>query len=83
MNLYANAIPSRFPFGFKPSEASPIEAGVMSLPLIIHYVILSLGIGSLISILGYYVQWAYLTVVLMAIGTGLLIMLKLNSGHAE
>ncbi|KAF3401555.1 Efflux pump roqT [Penicillium rolfsii] len=62
---------------------TPIKSGVMTLPLVVSYVIFSFGTGSLTSVLGYYVQWAYLTVVLSAIGTGLMTTFKVNSGHAE
>lgn len=55
----------------------------MTLPLVVSYVIFSFGTGSLTSVLGYYVQWAYLTVILAIVGTGLLTTLKVNSGHAE
>ena len=63
--------------------ATRIKSGVMTLPLIVSYVIFSFGTGSLTSVLGYYVQWAYLTVILSAVGTGLLTTLKVDSGHAE
>jgi hypothetical protein len=39
--------------------------------------------GGLTSVIGYYVQWAYLTVIFMALGTGLLTTLRVDSGHAE
>ncbi|KAJ5875635.1 uncharacterized protein N7473_012982 [Penicillium subrubescens] len=63
--------------------ATPIKSGVMTLPLVVSYVIFSFGTGSLTSVLGYYVQWGYLTVILSAIGTGLMTALKVDSGHAE
>ncbi|KAJ5355441.1 uncharacterized protein N7496_012653 [Penicillium cataractarum] len=63
--------------------ATPIKSGVMTLPLVVSYVIFSFGTGSLTSVLGYYVQWAYLTVILAAVGTGLLTTLKVDSSHAE
>jgi hypothetical protein len=55
----------------------------MTLPLVVSYVIFSFGTGSLTSVLGYYVQWGYLTVILSAVGTGLMTTLTVNSGHAE
>ncbi|KAJ5796867.1 uncharacterized protein N7518_005407 [Penicillium psychrosexuale] len=63
--------------------ASPIKSGVMSLPLVLSYVLFSFVTGGLSSVFGYYVQWAYIAVAFMAIGTGLLTMLDVNSGHAE
>ncbi|KAJ5125093.1 uncharacterized protein N7515_008918 [Penicillium bovifimosum] len=63
--------------------ATPIKSGVMSLPLVLSYVIFSFGTGGLTSVFGYYVQWAYMTVILMAIGCGLLSILDVGSGHAE
>jgi hypothetical protein len=55
----------------------------MSLPLVLSYVIFSFGTGGLTSVFGYYVQWAYMTVIFMSIGCGLLTLLDVNSGHAE
>jgi hypothetical protein len=55
----------------------------MTLPLVVSYVIFSFGTGSLTSVLGFYVQWGYLTVILSAVGTGLMTTFKVNSGHAE
>jgi hypothetical protein len=55
----------------------------MSLPLVVSSIIFSFMTGGLTSVIGYYVQWAYLTVLLMALGTGLLTTLRVDSGHAE
>jgi hypothetical protein len=54
----------------------------MTLPLVLSYVIFFFGTGSLTSVLGYYVQWAYLAVILSSVGTGLLSTLEIDSGHA-
>lgn len=77
-------VPLQIPIWFQAIKgATPIKSGVMTLPLVVSYVIFSFGTGSLTSVLGYYVQWAYLTVILSAVGTGLMTTLKVNSGHAE
>ncbi|EEH33074.1 MFS transporter [Paracoccidioides lutzii Pb01] len=62
---------------------SAVKSGVMNLPMILSFVIFSFLGGTLTSLTGYYVQFTYLTVILMAIGTGLLTTLKVDSGHPE
>ncbi|KAA8643792.1 hypothetical protein EYZ11_005714 [Aspergillus tanneri] len=62
--------------------ASPIKSGVMNLPMVLSFVVFSFLSGTLTTITGHYVQWAYLTIVFMAIGTGLLTTLKVDSSHA-
>ncbi|KAF9895123.1 hypothetical protein FE257_000025 [Aspergillus nanangensis] len=63
--------------------ATPIRSGVMSLPMVIGYVVFSFLGGSLTSVIGYYVPFAYFTVIFMAIGSGLLSTLRVDSGSPE
>ncbi|KAL3469898.1 major facilitator superfamily domain-containing protein [Aspergillus californicus] len=63
--------------------ASAIRSGVMNLPMVLSYVFFSLSGGFLTSLLGYYVPFAYLTVIFMSIGSGLLSTLSVTSGSAE
>lgn len=62
---------------------SPTKSGLMTLLSVVSYAIFSFGTRSLTSVLGYYVQWAYLTVILSVVGTGLLATLKIDFGHSE
>jgi hypothetical protein len=50
--------------------------------MIISFVVFSTMGGALTSAIGYYVQSAYLTSIFMAIGSGLLTTLHVDSGHA-
>ncbi|KAB8271009.1 major facilitator superfamily domain-containing protein [Aspergillus minisclerotigenes] len=63
--------------------ASAIKSGIMNLPMLLGSVIFSLLGGTLTSIIGYYMPFAYLTVILMSIGSGLLSTLQVDSGHAQ
>ncbi|KAJ1717154.1 efflux pump antibiotic resistance protein [Aspergillus flavus] len=63
--------------------ASAIKSGIMNLPMLLGSVIFSLLGGALTSIIGYYMPFAYLTVILMSIGSGLLSTLQVDSGHAK
>lgn len=51
--------------------------------MILSFVIFSLLSGTLTSVTGYYVQFTYLAVILMTIGTCLLSTLRVDSSHAE
>ncbi|KAE8356484.1 major facilitator superfamily domain-containing protein [Aspergillus coremiiformis] len=62
---------------------SAIKSGVMNLPMLLSYVLFSFVGGSLTSVIGYYMPFAYLTVILMSIGSGLLSTLQVDSGHAK
>jgi hypothetical protein len=64
-------------------DASPTRSGVMNLPMVLSYVAFSLGSGALTSVIGYYVPFAYLATIFMAIGSGLLSTLKPDSGSAQ
>ncbi|KAL1860896.1 hypothetical protein Plec18167_003822 [Paecilomyces lecythidis] len=63
-------------------DASPIRSGVMALPMVLSYVAFSFMGGALTSVIGYYMPFAYGTIILMAMGTGLLSTLEVNSGRA-
>ncbi|RDW79066.1 MDR family MFS transporter [Aspergillus mulundensis] len=63
--------------------ASAIRSGVMNLPMVLAYVTFSLSGGFLTSLLGYYVPFAYATVVFMSIGAGLLSTFSVDSGSPE
>lgn len=54
----------------------------MALPMVLSYVAFSFMGGALTSVIGYYMPFAYGTIILMAIGTGLLSTLEVNSGRA-
>ncbi|KAB8075726.1 major facilitator superfamily domain-containing protein [Aspergillus leporis] len=63
--------------------ASAIKSGVMNLPMLLSYVIFSFMGGVLTSMIGYYMPFAYLTVIFMSIGSGLISTLQVDSGHAK
>ncbi|KAL4800681.1 major facilitator superfamily domain-containing protein [Aspergillus venezuelensis] len=64
-------------------SASAIRSGVMNLPMVLSYVFFSLSGGYLTSLLGYYVPFAYLTVLFMATGSGLISTFTVTSGSPE
>jgi hypothetical protein len=64
-------------------DASPTRSGIMNLPMVLSYVAFSLGSGALTSAIGYYVPFAYLSTIFMAIGSGLVSTLKPDSGSAQ
>jgi hypothetical protein len=55
----------------------------MNLPMVLAYVAFSLSGGFLTSLLGYYVPFAYLTVIFMSVGSGLLSTFTVSSGSPE
>ncbi|KAF5866593.1 hypothetical protein ETB97_010686 [Aspergillus alliaceus] len=63
--------------------ASAIKSGVMNLPMVISYVMFSFMSGALTSVIGYYIPFAYFTVIFMSIGSGLLSTLGVDAGHAK
>ncbi|KAL5045882.1 hypothetical protein BDW71DRAFT_214832 [Aspergillus fruticulosus] len=63
--------------------ASAIRSGVMNLPMVLAYVTFSLSGGFLTSLLGYYIPFAYLTVIFMSVGSGLLSTFTISSGSPE
>jgi len=63
-------------------NTSAIQSGIRSLPLVLSMVVMSLVAGGLITTLGYYTPFMWLSVVLMPIGAGLLSTLHVDSGAA-
>ncbi|KAL4882586.1 major facilitator superfamily domain-containing protein [Aspergillus karnatakaensis] len=61
--------------------ASAIRSGVMNLPMVLSYVFFSISGGILTSKIGYYMPFAYLTVIFLSIGAGLLSTLSVSSGQ--
>jgi hypothetical protein len=61
---------------------SAIKSGIMSLPLILGLVIVSMGSGVAVTIFGYYTPFMYVSIVLMSIGAGLMSTFTVNTGHA-
>ena len=53
----------------------------MNIPLILGVVIFNILSSVLTTVLGYYLQFAYLSIILSAIGAGLLTTLQVDSGH--
>ena len=62
--------------------ASAFKSGIMSIPMVLSLVLASIlsGIGT--TVMGYYVPFYYLCVVLSAIGAGLLTTWQISTGHA-
>ncbi|KAL3455893.1 major facilitator superfamily domain-containing protein [Aspergillus heterothallicus] len=63
--------------------ASAIRSGVMNLPMVLAYVFFSLSGGYLTTLIGYYVPFAYATVILMSIGAGLLSTFTVDSSSSH
>ncbi|KAL2849594.1 major facilitator superfamily domain-containing protein [Aspergillus pseudoustus] len=63
--------------------ASAIRSGVMNLPMVTAYVFFSLSGGYLTTVIGYYVPFAYATVVFMSVGAGLLSTFTVDSGSSH
>lgn len=52
----------------------------MNLPMVLGFVVFSALSGALVSAIGYYIQFVYLSLILMALGTGLLSTLTVDAG---
>ncbi|KAL4924232.1 MDR family MFS transporter [Aspergillus undulatus] len=63
--------------------ASAIRSGVMNLPMVLAYVAFSLSGGYLTSLTGYYMPFAYLTVILMSVGSGLISTFTVSSSQSH
>ncbi|KAF2663635.1 MFS general substrate transporter [Microthyrium microscopicum] len=61
---------------------SPVKSGIDTIPMILSLVVASIGSGAIVHRVGYYTQFLYLGSVFMAIGSGLLTTLKVDSGHS-
>lgn len=59
------------------------KSGIMSLPMILGLVIVSIIGGGLITTLGYYTPFVIASSVLMCIGAGLLTTFEVNTGHSK
>ncbi|KAF2098513.1 MFS general substrate transporter [Rhizodiscina lignyota] len=62
---------------------SAVKSGIMSLPMILGLVVVSLIAGGTVTLLGYYTPFMLASSVLMAIGAGLLSTFKPDTGHAK
>jgi MFS family permease len=62
---------------------SAVKSGIMNLPLVLSLVLLSIVSGGLITVIGYYTPFMLASVVVMAIGAGLLTTFKVDTGHAH
>lgn len=63
--------------------ASATKSGIMSLPMILGLVIMSLVAGGMITTFGYYTPFLIASAVLMSVGSGLLTTLRTDTGHAK
>ncbi|KAI1906450.1 MFS sugar transporter [Ophidiomyces ophidiicola] len=63
--------------------ASATKSGIMAIPLVLALVVFSLLCGIGITSLGYYVPFAYLSVIMSSIGAGLLTTFTTNTGSAK
>ncbi|KAK9234809.1 major facilitator superfamily domain-containing protein [Lipomyces kononenkoae] len=64
-------------------DVSATKSGVMSIPLVLSLVILSLICGGAVTALGHYVPMMILASILSSIGAGLLTTFTVTTGHAE
>ena len=60
---------------------SATKSGIMSLPLILGVVVLSMGCGAIVTVIGYYTPFIYVSSVFMSIGAGLLTLLATDTNH--
>ncbi|GES63161.1 MFS toxin efflux pump [Aspergillus terreus] len=60
---------------------SATKSGIMSLPMILGMVICTILSGSLVTVFGHYGPFLVLSPILLAVGSGLLTTLKVDSGH--
>ncbi|KAH8886233.1 putative efflux pump antibiotic resistance protein [Thozetella sp. PMI_491] len=63
--------------------ATAVDSGIMSLPILLGLVILSILAGAAVSIFGYYVPFVYAAAVFMSIGGGLLTTLQIDSSSSK
>ncbi|KAH8817130.1 major facilitator superfamily domain-containing protein, partial [Xylogone sp. PMI_703] len=62
---------------------SATKSGIMSIPLILGLVIAALSAGILVTRIGYYTPFLYISVVIMSIGGGFLTTFTKDTGHAK
>ncbi|PNY22485.1 HC-toxin efflux carrier TOXA [Tolypocladium capitatum] len=65
-------------------NASPVQSGEMTIPLLLSQALASIAAGGLVSkVVGYAPPFMLASSVMMSIGAGLLTTLKMDSGHSE
>jgi hypothetical protein len=64
-------------------SVSPLHSGVDTLPMILAFVLGTIFAGALIARLGYFTPFMIASSMITAVGTGLLSMLKVNSGPTK
>lgn len=57
-----------------------MKSGIMNLPMVLSFVIFSFLGGTLTSVTGQYVPFVYMTVIFMAVGSGLLTTFEVDTG---
>ena len=62
---------------------SAVESGIRNIPMILGLVLISIVIGIIVTVLGYYTPWMIVSSLLMAVGAGLLATFKVETGHAK
>lgn len=63
-------------------NASATKSGIMSIPMVLSLVLASLISGAAVQTQGYYTPWLLLSSVLLSIGSGLLTMFHVDTGHS-
>ncbi|EEP82982.1 conserved hypothetical protein [Uncinocarpus reesii 1704] len=63
--------------------SSATKSGIMAIPLVLALVVFSLLGGIVITVLGYYTQFAYMSVILSAVGAAMLTTFATNTGHQQ
>lgn len=64
-------------------NASALQSGIDTIPLVVSQVLAIIMVGVLTSKIGYYMPFIYLSVVLSAVGSGLLVTLSSNTSTAR
>ncbi|MCJ1472456.1 hypothetical protein MMC13_001104 [Lambiella insularis] len=63
-------------------QASAVESGIMSLPLVLGLVVMGISAGILTKRIGYYAPWMILSSIITPIGAGLITTFAPNTGHS-
>lgn len=63
--------------------ATAFKSGIMSIPMVLSLVLANIISGVGTTMIGYYVPFYYLSVVVSSIGAGLLTTFKVSTGHSE
>ncbi|KAI7774257.1 hypothetical protein LA080_009034 [Diaporthe eres] len=64
-------------------SASALQSGIDTIPLVVSQVLAIIMVGVLTSKIGYYIPFIYVSVVISAVGSGLLITLSSNTSTAQ